>query len=554
MSRPGRFLAASLALALAAPAARAQGSGTLTAAFDPGARALTLLWKDGPAIDELRLIVSARLAERLHAAAFPSGWYLSREAGSLTLRGPATPPPARFRLELAEGKPPREVAVEVRSDDRPVFYADDLPVGPAPRPAASLEGLLRLPPAAAPGETVLVQVLDPERTPPEGRWTIGGADAVPFDPRVSTWDPTRARRVELELVETAAAHPGRAELARLAAALAVEEPARRRARYLVRSLSAADLDLSAEIEEEEFTVEELPVEGEEGAEGAEPVEEPPPLEAEIGMAEPAAPERGSAAAYAVTVADPEPFGLAGEAEVFTVARRDGGELLADVGPGEEGVRLYEVAAADMSDLPPRIVAVAPSTGGESGEPAGPFLAVAPAAESASLAFEVAAVEPLPPPPPPELLATLLTAELPADLVPETPLVVTYTDSTGEVVVEAAAEIQVGETRQAQGQPRLDRTGLPPAIAADVICVCGRFPGSLAWRGLTLDGAPVFPLAASGSALWLPLPAEFEPGLHTVSGLAAAGFGRGEEVSFEAPAEQAEPSLPPESCSCLDAGR
>lgn len=544
MSRPGRFLAASLALALAAPAARAQGSGTLTAVFDPGARALTLLWKDGPAIDELRLIVPARLAERLHAEAFPSGWYLSREAGSLTLRGPATPPPARFRLELAEGKPPREVAVEVRSDDRPVFYADDLPVGAAPRPAASLEGLLRLPPAAAPGETVLVQVLDPERTPPEGRWTIAGADAVPFDPHVSTWDPARARRVELELAETAAAHPGRAELARLAAALAAEEPARRRARYLVRSLSAADLDLSAGIEEEEFTVEELSVEGEEAAE---PVEEPPPLEAEIGMgAVPAAPERGPAAAYAVAAADPEPFGLAGEAEVFTVARRDGEELLADVGPGEEGVRLYEVAAADSADLPPRIVAVAPSSGGETGEPAGPFLAVVPAAESASLAFEVAAVEPLPPPPPPELLATLLTVELPADLAPEMPLA-TYTDSTGELLVDAIQGIRV--VKREKGRARLDGA----VATGDGICVCGRFPGPLAWRGLALDGTPVFPFAASGSALWLPFPAGLEPGLHTVSGLPAAGFGRGEEVSFEVLAEHPEPANSLESCSCLEAG-
>ncbi|HVF61732.1 MAG TPA: hypothetical protein VNJ70_18145 [Thermoanaerobaculia bacterium] len=547
MSRPGRFLAASLALALAAPAAWAQGSGTLTAVFDPGARALIFLWKDGPAIDELRLIVPARLAERLHAAAFPSGWYLSREAGSLTLRGPATPPPARFRLELAEGKVPRELAVEVRGDDRPVFYADDLPVGAAPRPAASLDGLLRLPPAAAPGETILVQVLDPERTPPAGRWTIAGADAVPFDPRVSTWDPARARRVELELAETVAAHPGRTELARLAAALAAEEPARRRARYLVRALSAADLDLSAGIEEEEFTVEELPVEGEEAAE---PIEEPPSLEAEIGMgAEPAAPERGPAAAYAVAVADPEPFGLAGEAEVFTVSRRDGGELLADVGLGEEGVRLYEVAAADSADLPPRIVAVAPSSGGETGEPAGPFLAVVPAAESASLAFEVAAVEPLPPSPPAELLATLLTAELPADLAPEVPLLVTYTDSTGEVTVEATAGIQVA--RRGKGQPRLDGA----AATGDGVCVCGRFPGALAWRGLTLDGTPAFPLAASGQAAWLPLPPDLAPGRHTVAALPAAGFPRGEEVAFEVIADlpaDPEAAFPPESCSCLEA--
>ena len=79
-----------------------------------------------------------------------------------------------------------------------------------------------------------------------------------------------------------------------------------------------------------------------------------------------------------------------------------------------------------------------------------------------------------------------------------PLLVTYTDPTGEVVVEATGGIQVG--RRGKGQPRLDGA----AATGDGVCVCGRFPGALAWRGLTLDGTPVFPLAASESAALAPL--------------------------------------------------
>ncbi len=44
-------------------------------------------------------------------------------------------------------------------------------------PAATLEGLLRLPPAVSAGEEILAEVLDPARTPPEGGWYVAGAAA-----------------------------------------------------------------------------------------------------------------------------------------------------------------------------------------------------------------------------------------------------------------------------------------------------------------------------------------------------------------------------------------
>jgi hypothetical protein len=535
-----------LVVALAAPAVAAEGE--LRATFDPASRALTVLWKAGPEISEVRLIVPPRLAERLHAVEFPDGWYVAREAGSLTLRGPATPPPVRFRLEAAEGAMPRAIAVEVRSADHPVFATDALPIAAAARPASSLTGLVRLPPVVSPGERVLLHVLDPKRTPMAGSWRVGGAAAAPYDPQISAFDPARARRVVLELSPAASGPetaPARDELARLAAALAAEDRGARPARYQVRPVTAAELDPGAAIEEEEFAVEELPVEEPEKppAQGTEAVEEPgapePPAEEEV----PAPPgetdaRRGleHAIAYAAVPVEAADFGLADEpgAAVFAVTRGEGRELLADVGPGDEGVRLYLVGGGPQAGgAPDRVFAVA-ATGEESQEPPR-FLAVVPArGEAQGLAFEVAPVEKLPPPSPPELIATLLTADLPADLAPGGPLAVTYTDATGEITVDvpAAAGVVVEPPGRRDGPPRLDDAAAY-ALPGATLCVCGRFPSPRAWRGLTLDGAPVMPTAASGWAAWLPLPPDLLPGPHTIGGLPALGFPPGHELDFAA---------------------
>jgi hypothetical protein len=542
MPRPAQLVAV-LVLVLGARALVAQpAEGTLRATFDAGSRALTLLWAAGPAIDELRLIVPPRLAERLHPVDFPDGWYLRREAGSLTLAGPAAEPPVRFRLALGEGAAPRTVAVEVRSADHPVFASDDLPVLPAPAPTSKIEGLLLLPPVVSPGERVLLQVLDRERTPLAGTWRLAGVAAAPYDPRVSAFDAERARRLELAMTGGAGAPAPRSqELARLAAALAAEDAARTR-RYAVRPLAAADLEAGAAIEEEEFAVEELPLEEEAGEEEAvtgETVEtepEPPAAVAEPATGEPE-PLRGleHATAYAVVPVAAADFGLDDDpgAAVFAIARREGADLLADVGPGEEGVRLYAVAEATAAGgAPERVFAVAPTLG--AGEPAGRFLAVVPTSAGGRLAFDVAPVEKLPPPPAPELLATLLTADLPPELAPGGALPVTYTDPTGEVTVDVAAAggVAIAPPGRRQGPPRLDAAAAY-ALAGTPLCLCGRFPSPRAWRGLTLDTTPATPAAASGWSAWLLLPTSLEPGKHVLSGLPALGFPAGRELAFEA---------------------
>lgn len=546
--RTAAAVAAALALASAAVlGAEPPAPGELRATFDPGARALTLFWASGPPIDELRLVVPPRLAERLRAVDFPEGWFLRREAGSLTLAGPAAAPPVRFRLELAEGAAPRTVAVEVRSGGHPVLAADEVPVGAAPPPASSVAGLLRLPPVVAPGEPVLVQVLDPARTPPAGTWRLAGAAAAPWDPRVSAFDPDAAHRIEIAAGWTGGAPAPRGQdLARLAAALAEEDGRGRSARYTIRPLAAAELEAGAAIEEEEFTVEELPieVEGEEALEGQ--VEGEAAIVPEEVVAEEVAPpatagereaRRGleHAIAYSVVAVAAEPFGLAEEpgAAVFAIAPRRGAELLADSGPDDEGLRLYAVTGPTRSaGAPERVFAVAGA--GAPGEKAGRLLAVVPARTGGGApAFDVAPVEALPPPPAPEQLASLLTAVLPDDLAPGGALPVSYTDPTGETTVDAraAASVEIDPPGRRQGPPRLDAAGAH-ALAGAPLCVCGRFPSPRAWRGFTLDGQSITPAAASGWAAWLPLSPDLAPGRHTVAGATALGFAAGREISFE----------------------
>jgi hypothetical protein len=63
------------------------------------------------------------------------------------------------------------------------------PVGPA-LPAAEtrpgrtvghLDGLVRLPPLVSPGETIELVPLNPAKTPPGGRWTVAGVEALPVE-------------------------------------------------------------------------------------------------------------------------------------------------------------------------------------------------------------------------------------------------------------------------------------------------------------------------------------------------------------------------------------
>lgn len=64
----------------------------------------------------------------------------------------------------------------------------------------------------------------------------------------------------------------------------------------------------------------------------------------------------------------------------------------------------------------------------------------------------------------------------------------------------------------------------PSREGETFCVCGNFPRAQHRNGLLFDGRPLgAPLAATGSSLVFSLPPGVGPGLHAISGSAAAGF-------------------------------
>src|SRR5204862_3639491 len=58
----------------------------------------------------------------------------------------------------------------------------------------ALKDLLIVPPVVSPGEIIEVQVLDPARTPPAGKWNIAGVEAAGESPlRIRLPDSLRVR-------------------------------------------------------------------------------------------------------------------------------------------------------------------------------------------------------------------------------------------------------------------------------------------------------------------------------------------------------------------------
>jgi len=78
------------------------------------------------------------------------------------------------------------------------------------------------------------------------------------------------------------------------------------------------------------------------------------------------------------------------------------------------------------------------------------------------------------------------------------------------------------------------TGVTPmAIVGNLICVCGYFPDEQSRNGILLDGKSLGPpISASKHTLVFRLPEDIQPGIHTVSGSAAAGFLAADAKNFD----------------------
>jgi hypothetical protein len=92
-------------------------------------------------------------------------------------------------------------------------------------------------------------------------------------------------------------------------------------------------------------------------------------------------------------------------------------------------------------------------------------------------------------------------------------IIEYSDPWGEKLVQAPFPIDVALDLP-DGVPAETR-GDRLALAGQGVCVSGWFPDESAWFGLTLDGQPLVPLAASGRTAVLGVPDKTSPGSHTI---------------------------------------
>ena len=124
-------------------------------------------------------------------------------------------------------------------------------------------------------------------------------------------------------------------------------------------------------------------------------------------------------------------------------------------------------------------------------------------------------------------------EVPASLQPGGSLALRYTDLYGDVLVDVPSVPGVEVVEPSAGGGARITAATPRASAGQAICVCGTFPGSTAWNGLLLDGAPLGAAdSASSRMAWVKLPSSVVPGEHVVSGAAAPGFPEADRAAVQ----------------------
>ena len=134
-------------------------------------------------VEEISLRLSNEAARNASAAMAPAHWTLRRRGAEIRLRGPQLSAfPARLRVDIGSAKLPSKSKVTLRAGNRKVFDRKLAAVAlPPVQVARSLDGLLYLPLVVTPGEEIDLGVVDPERTPPGGKWMIAQTRAVDAD-------------------------------------------------------------------------------------------------------------------------------------------------------------------------------------------------------------------------------------------------------------------------------------------------------------------------------------------------------------------------------------
>lgn len=122
-----------------------------------------------------------------------------------------------------------------------------------------------------------------------------------------------------------------------------------------------------------------------------------------------------------------------------------------------------------------------------------------------------------------------------------PVSVKYIDPRGLCTVDVPNDAHSRVTpapKSLPSAPRIVRCAAR-AVLGGGLCVGGFFPEGTR-NGLLIDGRPVgAPITASNQALFLPVPIDLKPGVHTLSGDPAVGFPAAEPIAFEVIDIQAE---------------
>ena len=132
-----------------------------------------------PRVDQVELRLGRRAASEAQIARAPAGWDLRIRGGVVRLSGDAPETtPLRLELHLATDRLNATIRTTLSAGGRKVFGAK-LPVEEVVRgkPLDRLDSVLYVPGVWTSGERIFLKPLDPGRTPPGGRWTIGGLRA-----------------------------------------------------------------------------------------------------------------------------------------------------------------------------------------------------------------------------------------------------------------------------------------------------------------------------------------------------------------------------------------
>ncbi len=167
-------------LSLPLPTVLSQTPKVTVASRDHGTNSRSLLITIPEArfsgIDEIRLRIPKEAVNKAESRLLPDGWKLLKRGSELSVSGQTVPSsPLRVRLDVGSGGPLKKLKLFLGAGGRKILERRiSVEALPKAEVARSLEGLLLFPNVASNGDRVKLGVLDPDRTPSDGHWTIEG--------------------------------------------------------------------------------------------------------------------------------------------------------------------------------------------------------------------------------------------------------------------------------------------------------------------------------------------------------------------------------------------